>query len=84
MNDEIISMADMIAVYEVTDLFGIDRETISVPLGKQGAGGAVKQADGGVEITVPSTIPTRDWLPTLESDLEKLGFVRRDAPDDEA
>jgi hypothetical protein len=33
---------------------------------------------------VPATVPTRDWLPTLEADLEKLGFTRQSGPDDEA
>ena len=83
MTDEIIGMADMMAVYEVTDRFAIDRETISVPLGKEGAGAVVMQPNGGVEITVPATVPTRDWLPTLEADLEKLGFTRQSGPDDE-
>ena len=34
MSDEIIGMDDMMAVYQVTDEFGIDRESISVPLEK--------------------------------------------------
>ena len=84
MTDEIIGMADMMAVYEVTDRFAIDRETISVPLGKEGAGSVVMQPDGGVEIIVPATLPTRDWLPTLDADLEKLGFTRQSGPDEEA
>lgn len=84
MTDEIIGMADMMAVYEVTDRFAIDRETISVPLGKEGAGSVAKQPDGGVEIIVPATLPTRDWLPTLDADLEKLGFTRQSGPDEEA
>ena len=84
MTDEIIGMADMMAVYEVTDRFAIDRETISVPLGKEGAGSVERQPDGGVEITVPATVPTLDWLPTLEADLEKLGFTRQSGPDGEA
>ena len=84
MTDEIIGMADMMAVYEVTDRFAIDRETISVPLGKEGTGSVAKQPDGGVEIIVPATLPTRDWLPTLDADLEKLGFTRQSGPDEEA
>ena len=84
MTDEIIGMEDMMAVYEVTDRFAIDRETISVPLGKDGAGSVERQPDGGVEITVPSDVATRDWLPTLDADLEKLGFTRQSSPDDEA
>ena len=35
MEPEIIGMDDMLAVYEITDLFGIDRESISVPLEKR-------------------------------------------------
>ena len=74
MSDEIIGMDDMMAVYEVTDRFGIDRETISVPLEKQGSGGVRRQAPGGVEITVPAGISTSKWLPTLQAELDRLGF----------
>jgi hypothetical protein len=38
VSEQIIGMDDMMAVYEVTDLFGIDRETISVPLEREGQG----------------------------------------------
>ena len=38
MPGEIIGMEDMMAIYEVTDRFEIDRETISVPLEKLGDG----------------------------------------------
>ena len=75
MTDDIIGMDDMMAVYEVTDRFGIDRETISVPLGKEGIGAVSRRFTGGVGITVPLTIPVREWLPTLQSDLVRLGFL---------
>ena len=42
MSEQIIGMDDMMAVYEVTDRFGIDRETISVPLEKEGHGNVVR------------------------------------------
>ena len=74
MADDIIGMDDMMAIYEVTDLFGIDRESISVPLDKEGAGGASIQDDGTLEIRAPAEAPTRDWLPTLTKTLEGLGY----------
>ena len=74
MTEEIIGMDDMNAIYEVTDRFGIDRETIGVPLEKDGAGAVERRPDGGAEITAPLTVSTRDWLPTLERELERLGF----------
>ena len=44
MSEQIIGMDDMMAVYEVTDLFGIDRETISVPLEREGQGSVSRVA----------------------------------------
>ncbi len=83
MADDIIGMDDMMAVYEVTDRFGIDRETISVPLEKSGAGAVSRQLTGGVEITVPATVPILEWLPTLEAELRGSGFLLLEDEDDE-
>ena len=83
MSEQIIGMDDMMAVYEVTDLFGIDRETISVPLEREGQGRVSRVADGGVEITVPAETPTRDWLPSLKDGLLALGFEPTDEEEDE-
>ena len=73
MTDDIIGMDDMMAVYEITDQFGIDRETISVPLEKEGDGAASRQPDGALEIIVPA-MDTREWLPALKAELQRLGF----------
>ncbi len=83
MTDDIIGMQDMIAIYEVTDRFGIDREAISVPLEKAEAGGVSRQSDGGIEVNVPAKIPIRQWLATLEGELERLGFALEDIDSDE-
>ena len=83
MADDIIGMDDMMAVYEVTDRFGIDRETISVPLEKSGEGAVNRQLAGEVEITVPATVPIRDWLPTLAAKLRSSGFLLLEDEDDE-
>ena len=84
MDDDIIGMDDMMAIYEVTDRFGIDRESISVPLEKEGGGAVTGSPDGTVEITAPTTVPTSDWLPTLEEGLLSLGFELQPVEDDDA
>ncbi len=83
MTDDIIGMADMMAIYEVTDRFGIDPEAISVPLEKAEAGGVSRQSHGGIEVIVPATIPIRQWIPTLEAELERLGFMLEDIDHEE-
>ncbi len=68
--DNIITMEDMAAVYEVTDALGIDRESLNVELGKEDPGGWVV-GDGGMmrhqvfEITLPASTPLDEWLPRL-------------------
>ena len=75
--DEIITMEDMAAVYDVLDELGIDRESINVELGKEDPG-AWGKGDGGmmkrevIEITPPLTTPLADWLPTLKAGLQEL------------
>jgi hypothetical protein len=78
-SDDIIGMDDMMAIYEVTDRFGIDREKISVPLEKAGMGDVRRQPDGGLEIVAPLAIATRQWLPTLQAELERLGLEIEDS-----
>ena len=78
MPEQIIGMDDMMALYEVTDRFGIDREAITVPLERQGRGAVSRDPDGAVEITAPAAVPTRDWLPDLEDELLALGFEPQD------
>ena len=78
MAEQIIGMDDMMAVYEVTDRLGIDRETISVPLERQGRGGVSRAPDGGLEITAPAVVPTRDWLPSLTEELLAFGYEPQD------
>ncbi|MBI2856311.1 MAG: hypothetical protein HYX93_05640 [Chloroflexi bacterium] len=74
MTDDIIGMHDMGAIFEVTDAFGIDRESISVPLEKEDPG-AVRSLPGGeIEIVVPASVPIEAWAATLQAELERLGF----------
>lgn len=68
----VISQADMEAVYTVTDALGISREAITVPLGKKDPG-EVRDRGGQLRITLPASVDTSDWLPTLRAELERLG-----------
>jgi hypothetical protein len=74
MDESIIGMRDMSLIFDVTDAMGIDRESISVPLGKEDPGIVRKLSTGDVEIVVPESVLLEDWLATLQSELEKLGY----------
>ena len=74
MSGAIIGMDDMMAIYEVTDRFDIDRETISVPLEKAGGGSVTANEDGSIEIVAPVSMPMRDWQRMLEDGIRGLGF----------
>ena len=78
MPEEVIGMADMMAIYEVTDRFEIDRETISVPLEKANDGSVIANEDGSIEIIAPLTMPIGDWQSTLEDQIRQLGFSTGD------
>ena len=78
MPEDIIGMEDMMAIYEVTDRFDIDRETISVPLEKANEGSVSANEDGSIEIIAPSTMPIGDWQSTLEDRIRQLGFSTDD------
>ena len=67
-------MRDMGLIFEITDAMGIDRESISVPLGKEDPGAVRKLPSGDIEIVVPESTPLEDWLATLQAELEKLGY----------
>ena len=74
MVEGIIGMEDMGLIFEVTDAMGIDRESISVPLGKEDPGAVSLLSNGEIEIVVPESVPTEEWVATLRVELEKLGF----------
>ena len=75
-------MDDIMAVYDVTDVFSIDRENISMPLEKNGDGD-VQLRDEKLEIVIPATLPIYDWLPILRTRLESLGFQEAENTEDD-
>ena len=74
MSEDIISMYDMGVIFDVTDSMGIDRESVSVELGKEDPGKVFKLEADVIEIVVPVSVPIEEWAKTLSSELEKLGF----------
>jgi hypothetical protein len=68
-----ISQADMEAIFSVTDAMGIHREEVVVPLGRKDPG-TVRQLGQQVQITLPASTPAAEWTPTLQAELEKLGY----------
>jgi hypothetical protein len=61
----------MAKVYDVTDTFDIDRETISVELTKEDPG-SVAFNGGTWEMTLPLTMPLDEWQATLKAEIERL------------
>lgn len=81
MSEDIIGMREMGAIFTVTDEYGVDREEISVPLGKEDPGAVRRLPTGEVEIVVPLSMAIEDWLGTLRNGLEEIGFTAmEDAP----
>ena len=81
MVEGIIGMHDMGLIFQVTDAMRIDRENISVPLGKEDPGAVRKLPTGEVEIVVPESVPLEDWLATLQAGLEELGYEMEEEQD---
>ena len=73
-HSDIITMGDMADLFDVTDSFLIDRESIQVELTKEDPG-VVNVNDGGaLEITLPLTATVREWSGTLRITLDQLGY----------
>jgi hypothetical protein len=75
MPEEIIGMREMLAIFEVTDSLGIDRESISVPLEKEDPGSISLLDNGEIEIVVPISIPIESWVSHLLHEMGEMGFT---------
>jgi hypothetical protein len=70
----IITMDDMALVFEVTDAFGIHRESVSVELAREDPGGVDVDGRGMVEITLPVSTAVADYAGEIRSQLEARGY----------
>ena len=71
---DIITMADMAAVFDVTDALSIDRELIRVELTKENPGAIQQAANGEIEITLPLTTPLAPFMASLRRALVGMGY----------
>jgi hypothetical protein len=78
MAEELISMEDMAAIFEVTDALGIHRESVRVELTKEDPGSIQKGGGGIVEITLPVNESTEVFCRKLRIDLEAMGYEPSD------
>ena len=79
MNEEhsdIITMEDMANLFDVTDSFLIDRESIQVELMKEDPGVVNIEGDETLEITLPLNATVKEWSVTLRNTLEQLGYAQ--------
>jgi hypothetical protein len=83
MPEGIIGMHDMEVIYEVTDPFGIDRETITVELSKEDPGSVGRNARGIIEITVPESGTVEEFAPRLRAQLETMGYTAKEEEEEE-
>ena len=71
---DIITMADMATVFDVTDALSIDRELISVELTKEDPGSVKQAANGEIEIVLPLTPPLAPFMESLRQALLGMGY----------
>jgi hypothetical protein len=68
-------MKEMEAIFALTDPMGIHREAITVPLRRKDPGEVRAAAGGQIQIVVPESVEIDEWIPTLRTELEKLGYT---------
>jgi hypothetical protein len=68
-----ISQSDMEAIFAVTDMMGIHREAVVVPLGRKDPG-SVRRLGQEIQITLPASTSAAAWAETLRAELERLGY----------
>ena len=83
MPDVIINMDDMDAIFSVTDVMGIHRESVSVELTREDPGSINRTGGGIIELTVPETRSAQDFASELRSALERMGYVASEPEDDD-
>ena len=79
MAEELITMEDMAAIFEVTDALGLHRESVRVELSKEDPGSIQRVAAGMVEITLPVNESVEIFCKKLRIDLEAMGFEPTDS-----
>ena len=79
MAEDLITMEDMAAIFDVTDALGIHRESVRVERNNEEPGSIQRVADGMVEITLPVNESAEIFCKKLRIDLEAMGFDPADS-----
>ena len=83
MPDVIINMDDMDAIFSVTDVMGIHRESVSVELTREDPGSINRTGGGTIELTVPESRSAQEFASELRTALEAMGYVASEPEDDD-
>ena len=62
---EVVTMKEIDVIFEVTDVLGIHREMLVIPLGPATPGRVRRLPSGKFEIVVDAEIPIEQWVKEL-------------------
>ena len=69
---KMVTFQDISCILEVTDVLGLNRESIEIPLTPEHPGKIHRLPNGKIEIIVDSNLAFDEWLCTLEASLRRL------------
>ena len=69
---DIVSFAQISRILELTDLLGLDREWVEIPLSPERPGLVRRLPNGKLEIIVDADRPFDEWLGSLSNQIQSL------------
>jgi hypothetical protein len=69
---DVVSFKQISRILEVTDLLGLSREWVEIPLSPETPGVVRRLASGKLEIIVDAEQPFEDWLRSLPKHIQLL------------
>ena len=70
---ERVTLAEIQAVFAVTDALGISREALVIPLGPGRPGRVRRLPNGKLEIVLDADVPLAEWLEALPNLISAAG-----------
>jgi hypothetical protein len=67
---DVVSFKHISRILEVTDLLGLNREWVEIPLSPESPGVVRRLSNGKLEITVDAEQPFEDWLGSLPKHIQ--------------
>lgn len=69
---DVVSFAQISRILELTDLLGINREWVEIPLSPERPGLVRRLPNGKLEITVDADRPFEEWLKALSEQIASV------------